>query len=267
MGAEDEQYQPSQEELEQFAQETNPEELEQTEARKAELEAQYEERQLEVVEKAERLQEKIKQKELEIEQVFEKIEELESQLAEKQMKIMGKLLNVFEIRALREKIGIQDLKSGDLQGELAGLKVLYEDFQKEARSRVEIDEAERMVSEFYADQVEQLDAREKDKQARDLTNVSRKHNAVLTHGFFSYKGPQQTSAMTKSGVRWRDMLHATLALEPHISTASTRLEMSPEEKIDRPYASIGVILKGGEVTHAEQNDAASYVSNGERMPS
>jgi len=266
MGIEDGQdQQPSQEDLEQFAQENNPEELEQTEAGQAELEAQHEERQFEVAEKAERLQEKIKQKELEIEQVFEELEDLETQLAEKQMKTMGKLLNVFEIRALREKIGAEVLKSGDLQGELAGLKVLYEDFQKEARSRIEINQAERMVSEFYSDQADKLEAREKDKQARDVTNVSREHNAVLTHSFLSTRGPGQVSVM-KRGIKWRDMFHATLALDPEISTASTRMEKPAEQYApDESFFALGILLKGGEIRSANDSDAGTNMQGGERV--
>ena len=255
--------QPSEAELRQFAQEKSPEELQKIEGEKAQLEAQYEERQLDVATKAERLQEKIKQKEEEIERVIEEVEKLKEELAKKQEGTLQKIFNLLEVRALREKIGIHVVKAEELQKEFAGLLVLYDDLQREARSKVEIDEAERLMGEFYADQTQKLEAHEKDKQARDVTNVSRKHNAVLTHSFLSWKGAGQVSVM-KRGVGWKDMLHTTLSIEPHISTASVRMGLPKNEPQDESFFALGVLLKSGEITEAKSGDASTGVVGGER---
>jgi len=260
------------EELRQFVQEKSPEELQKIEDEKARLEAQYEERQLEVSEKAERLQEKIKQKELELGQVFAEVEELKTQLAEKQLKTLAKIFNLSEIRALREKIGVNTVKVEELQKEFSGLWILYNDLQKEARSRVEIDEAERLVSEFYVDQAQKLEEHEKDKQARDVTNASRRNNAVITHSFMEYAESSNTTQFTvvQKGVTWKEKLKILLALEPQVSTASVRLDNFSNENVDgvrepdRPYFSLGVLLKGGEAVLSSSGDMFTVPVDGKR---
>ena len=269
MGIEDGQdQQPSQDDLEQFAQENSPEELEQTEARKDELEAQYEERQLEVAEKAERLQEKIKQKELELEEVVEQLEELETQLTEKQLKTMSKIFNLSEIRALREKIGSETMKADDLQREFDGMWVLYDNLQKESRSRVEINEAEKMVGEFYTDQTEQLEAREQEKRARDVTEVSKKHDAVFTHALLNFKEKGGQFSVIRPGVKWKLMLEAFLARKGVVAAATVRPGFEDSEgKRDEAFFDIGILLRGGEIQDAHGYDSGTVVSGGERASS
>lgn len=254
---------PDQEAVMKFAQEHDQEELEKVEDEKIKLETLYAERQLEVAEKAERMQEKISQKELELEQVFSELEKLRCELDAKQEKSLSKLFNYLAIRSLREEIGVKEVKAKDMQDELAGLSTLYKDLEKEAKSKFEINKAEEMVVEFYSEQAEKLSAHEKEKQVRDVINISRKHNTVLTHSFLSWKGHGQVSVMNR-GVGWKDMLHATIALEPHISTASVRLETGDDKPKDQAFFSMGVLLKGGEVTNATPGDAGSTVHGGER---
>ncbi|HLD31768.1 MAG TPA: hypothetical protein VJB37_02640 [Patescibacteria group bacterium] len=254
---------PSPEELRKFAEEKSQEELQRIDTEKKRLEAQYEERQLDVAVKAERLQEKIKEKEMELERVREELEKLKEELTQKQEKTLQRVFNLLEIRALREKIGAQSLKAGELQREFDGLWVLYDDLQKEARSKVEINEAEKLIRQFYGEQAEKLEAYEKDRQARDVSNVSRNHDAVLTHSFLSFNGPGQVSVM-KRGVKWKEMLHAVLAFDPNLSTASVRLKNSPDRKPDQSFFSFGVLLKGGEIRSASPGDAGTRVTGGER---
>lgn len=253
----------SEEESRQFAEENSPEELQRIEEEKARLEAQYEERKLDVATKAERLQEKIKEKKIELERVMEELEKLKEELAKKQEGTLQKLFSLLEIRALREKIGAQSMKGEELQREFDGLWVLYDDLQRETRSKVELDKAEGMVGEFYADQAQKLEAHEKDKQARDVTNVSREHKAVLTHSFLSWKGAGQVSVM-KRGVSWKDMMKAVLAFEPDISTASVRLQTEQEKKPDESFFEMGALLKGGEIKAAAPRDVGTQVSGGGR---
>lgn len=255
--------QPNEAELRQFAQEKNPEELQRIEDEKAKLEAQYEERQLDVATKAERLQEKIKEKQVELEKAMEEMEALKEELAKKQEGTLQKVFNLLEIRALREKIGVHSMKGEELQKEFDGLWVLYDDLQREMRSRVELDKAEGMVGEFFVDQAQKLEAHEKDKQARDVTNVSREHGAVLTHSFLSWKGAGQVSVM-KRGVSWKDMMKAVLAFEPEVSTASVRLQTEQGKKPDESFFEMGVLLKGGEIKAASPDDAGTQVSGGVR---
>jgi len=258
---------PPHAELQEFAVTKDPEGFRQIEARQKELERAYVERQLDVGEKIERLKEKIKRRERELIEVYLEIERLKDELDTKHTNTIAKFFNILEIRSLRKNLGIEVTKAGDLRREFDGLLVLYDDLEKESKSQVELDEADKMASEFYsvhAQELEKIKAHEKEKQARDVTNVSRKHNAVLTHSFLSWKGAGQVSVM-KRGVGWKDMLHATLSMEPHISTASVRLDNDKTGYPDESFFALGALLKGGEITSANEGDAGTGATGGERL--
>ncbi|MBT5338218.1 hypothetical protein HN858_04040 [Candidatus Falkowbacteria bacterium] len=249
--------------LRNFVQEKNPEEKLEVEAQQAALEAQFSERQADINEKTVRLQEKIKQKQLEFKEVIDRLKELESELESKQQRTLAKLFNLFEIRALQNEIQGDRRKVEDLQREFEGLWQMYKDLQKEADSKVELEKAESLISEFYKDQAEALETWEGEKKSKDVMEVCKEHNAVLNHSFLSMTTPGQVSVM-KRGVRWQDMFHATLAMEPNLSTASVRLDKQKNEVKDQSFFSFGVLLKGGEIGAAMARDSVSQVSEGER---
>ncbi|MDP2334917.1 MAG: hypothetical protein Q8N05_00405, partial [Bacteroidota bacterium] len=118
-----------------------------------------------------------------------------------------------------------------------------------------MDDAKKMLADFYGKQEEAWQEYEQEKEIRDVTNIMRDNDVVFIHSIKPDFVPGDNSLL-REGATWRSKLDIVLSMNPVLST-STIKEGDTREKM---WGSMGVILKGGLVQRAFAHDAATIAT-------
>lgn len=207
----------------------------------------------------EQLREQMKSKELSLREAIARIEEAEDALVIHESKILGKLANFFEVRKLKEQIGIEAESKEDLERQYHEAVELVMEMEAQVQDRSDITALESALQEFYADQEAALAEYERIQEIRDVSNVLREHQAIIAHSFTATDKSAAVTVMQK-GVTWKERLNTLIGLQPEVPVSTVR-DSNPKDEL---YYRMGAILKGGSIELAESSDAATHVQGKKR---
>ena len=195
------------------------------------------------------LTERMEERQENLGDIVQEIKDLENELGRWKEAVIQRVLHHFQIPKHEKKIHEKSEIQGAFESEYEHMRADAEELHQQSADKSELDETRDILKNFYG---EQWAAYEKDRQIRDIGNVTRQYEATFVHGIHPKYIPQVNSLLNE-WVDWKMKLKILLALGPTISSSTMRKGESGEGL----WARMGVILSGGSIQTADIRDAGS----------
>jgi hypothetical protein len=187
-----------------------------------------------------------------------RVEGLRAEIDEKKQGILGRILNVREIRKLNQEVHLAERVADSAGTDVERSKELFKAYD---RMVVEQQELGRLMEEAYAEnatwdervRTEYL----KEEERRDLGNLSRTHKTYFVHQIVDaeWKPSANNRALDTKKLSWEDQLDILTGLHPTISTST--LDQGSTQRIFGGKGGWGALLSGGRALGGGKNDIGS----------
>lgn len=252
------------EDVKDFTQETGVERIQQTQEEVDKLEREMDERKRNIEEKIAELKRNIEEKAISLSQALDTQNDLDVELTAKEVVTLGKIINIVQIRELKNQMQITGEKIEEIQKEFDSVVSALEEAENELNDRHELDEIERLMSSFAQTETELWKEHQERLKVRDVREISRENNVLFIHNFADLTSGGLTVFEDRKNMSFDSRVNSLLGLSPDLSTSTIRLGHTDEYGVgDELWNSKarGFILKGGSVINAGFGDKSTS-SNG-----
>ena len=180
------------------------------------------------------------------------MEQLEFRLSEKKQSVISRIFQISAIKKLEQDLQRKLETQEQFEQEYTAISAQFQELEQNRGDSRELDESKALLGKFYQDQEAAWNDHEQQERARDITNVAKKHEALLIHAIHPSFTPEENSLLHQ-GTSWQTKLDILLALEPTISTSTIRKGDRP----DNMWSGMGVILARGSIVDAAPTDAGT----------
>ena len=164
--------------------------------------------------------------------------------------MISRVVNFREIQKLEEGVGMQKTNQEKFDEQYKNTQELISSLEAQKNDRSKLEQAKKLLSEFYADKEKEWTSYEKEEKDRDVKSILEQYNVAMVHALIPRGAPSENTLL-RSDISWQEKLKIILAFEPTISTST----ISPENQVT--WRNMGVLLSGGRVEAASPHDAGT----------
>jgi len=203
-----------------------------------------------------KVEKQIENKEIDLEFLVNEIAQLEESVRKISNGRIAKFLNKQEIASIEQRLGVRNKDTRKAEEDLMEIIAILTQLEAQRANRIELGRAREMLLEFYTNESEKYKEYKEGLEARQVSSIMNNYEVAVVHALHPTFTPGENTLM-REGASLEDKLRVLLATQPTIS-AST---FGSQDSHDNLWASVGVILRAGEVLNADSSDLGTKATS------